>query len=91
MVFWDGDVNRVMKDKKQITPDLNYNDLQKQFTMTFVYAKCKDYIRIHLWDIMLQQAEIKENPWCSVGEYNVTTSDEEKLGGISLPSLKLVD
>ncbi|XP_015158404.1 uncharacterized protein [Solanum tuberosum] len=55
---------------------------QTHFTSTFVYAKCKDHLRRPLWDRMLQHAVVNTNPWCSVGDYNVITSIEEKLGGV---------
>lgn len=65
-LFQYGDVNCVVSDhdEQKITCDIINNEIQKQFTMTFVYVKCKEYLRIPLWDKMLQQAEIEDKPWC---------------------------
>lgn len=72
-LFWNGDVDFSVKDQdeQQITCDFTHNELQKQFTETFLYAKCKEYLRRTLWDKILQKAQIEDKPWCSVGDYNV--------------------
>ncbi|KAH0772311.1 hypothetical protein KY290_016292 [Solanum tuberosum] len=70
------------EDEQQITCDIGHNELQTHFNMTFVYAKCKDHLRRPLWDRMIFRAAESNKPWCSVGDYNVITSIEEKLGGV---------
>ncbi|XP_049375739.1 uncharacterized protein LOC125840542 [Solanum verrucosum] len=70
------------EDEQQITCDIGHNELQTHFNMTFVYAKCKDHLRRPLWDRMIFRAGESNRPWCSVGDYNVITSIEEKLGGV---------
>ncbi|KAG5580317.1 hypothetical protein H5410_050944 [Solanum commersonii] len=83
-LFWNRDIDCVVleEDAQHITCDLGHNELQNHFTTTFVYAKCKDHLRRPLWDIMLYQDAETNKPWCSVGDYNVITSIEEKLGGV---------
>ncbi|WMV13660.1 hypothetical protein MTR67_007045, partial [Solanum verrucosum] len=50
---------------------------------TFVYAKCKDYLRRHLWERILHFADTNNViPWRTVGDFNVITDLDEKLGGI---------
>ncbi|KAH0737915.1 hypothetical protein KY290_036620 [Solanum tuberosum] len=70
------------EDEQQITCDIGHNELQTHFNMTFVYAKCKDHLRRPLWDRMIFRTAESNKPWCSVGDYNVITSIEEKLGGV---------
>ena len=74
-VFWSSDIdcNILDEDEKQITCNMNHNELQYQFTSTFVYAKCKDHLRRHLWDKMIQHSTLNDNPWCAVGDFNVIT------------------
>lgn len=45
-LFWTTDIDCVVleKDEQQITCDIRHNALHNQFTVTFVYAKCKDLI-----------------------------------------------
>ncbi|WMV30180.1 hypothetical protein MTR67_023565 [Solanum verrucosum] len=83
-IFWDRDIDCVVleEDEQQITCDIGHNELQTPFKITFVYAKCKDHLRRPLWDRMLFQAADSNKPWCSVGDYNVITTIEEKLGGV---------
>ncbi|XP_049348952.1 uncharacterized protein LOC125813502 [Solanum verrucosum] len=86
-LFWNMDVDCVVleEDEQQITCNIGHNghnELQTHFTTTFVYAKCKDQLRRPLWDRMLHHSAENTNPWCSVGDYNVITSIEEKMGGV---------
>lgn len=80
----NSDVDYVMRDQdeQQIPCEITHNKLQKQFTTAFVYVKCKYSLRRPLWDKILQQSEIGDKPWCSMGDYNIKTSTEEKLRGI---------
>ncbi|XP_015161044.1 uncharacterized protein [Solanum tuberosum] len=84
-LFWNLEVDcKVLEeDEQQITCEIAHNELQTPFTTTFVYAKCKDHLRRPLWDRMLDHANATTNsPWCAVGDYNVITSIDEKLGGV---------
>nr|XP_019067280.1 uncharacterized protein LOC109119268 [Solanum lycopersicum] len=92
-VFWNSDIdcNILDEDEQQITCDMKHNELQYQFTSTFIYAKCKDYLRRPLWDKMRHHASIITNPWCAVGDYNVISDVDEKLGGLPYNMRKSMD
>ncbi|KAH0667664.1 hypothetical protein KY285_028870 [Solanum tuberosum] len=83
-LFWNMDIDCVVleEDEQQITCDIGHNELQTNFTYTFVYVKWKDHLRRTLWGRMLHHASGNTNPWCSVGDYNVITSIEENLGRV---------
>ncbi|KAK4716315.1 hypothetical protein R3W88_014653 [Solanum pinnatisectum] len=84
-LFWGSDItcNILEADEQQITCDINHSEASSNYIKTFVYAKCKDYLRRPLWDRMLHIAYTRDStPWCAVGDYNVITDTEEKLGGI---------
>ncbi|KAG5568244.1 hypothetical protein H5410_064739 [Solanum commersonii] len=82
-LFWNKDIDCVVieEDDQQITCDISHNEIQTHFTITFVYAKCKDQLRRPLWDIMLFHVTKAETAKAH-SDYNVITSIEEKLGGI---------
>ena len=82
-VFWSTDIdyNILDEDEQQITCNIKHNELQYQFTSTFAYAKCKDHLMRPLWDKMIHHDTLNDNPWCTVGDFNVLTCMEEKLGG----------
>ncbi|KAK4729629.1 hypothetical protein R3W88_022617 [Solanum pinnatisectum] len=84
-LFWNNDVtcNVLETDEQQMTCEINHIEAPGNYFMTFVYAKCKDYLRKPLWDRLLHLADTRNDiPWCTVGDYNVITDTEEKLGGI---------
>ncbi|KAH0734895.1 hypothetical protein KY285_010602 [Solanum tuberosum] len=75
--------NVLEEDEQQITCDISHNQLNNQFTITFVYAKCKDHLRRPLWDRMMHYATNRTNsPWFSIGDFNVIRAIKEKLGGL---------
>ncbi|XP_069154435.1 uncharacterized protein [Solanum lycopersicum] len=92
-VFWNSDIdcNILDEDEQQITCDMKHNELQYQFTTTFIYAKCKEYLRRPLWEKLLHHASVSTNPWCAVGDYNVISDVEEKLGGLPYNMKKSMD
>ncbi|KAH0665370.1 hypothetical protein KY285_026576 [Solanum tuberosum] len=51
------------------------------FFITIVYAKCKDYLRRQLWDRLIHFSNMNI-PWCTIGDFNVITTPDEKQGGI---------
>ena len=70
---------------------MKHNELQYQFTSTFVYAKCKDHLRRPLWDKIIQQPTLNDNPLCAVNEFNVITSVERKHRGVPYNMRKSMD
>ncbi|XP_055824941.1 uncharacterized protein LOC129893436 [Solanum dulcamara] len=81
-IFWTKDVNcTILENEEQlITCEINHVMRPNQFITTFVYDKCKDHLRRTLWDSILQQSTIPF-PWCTLGDFNIITDPEEKLGG----------
>lgn len=68
--------------KQHISCELNHVMVPQKFIITYVFAKCKDYLKRSLWDKMLAQADTSY-PWCNVGDFNMLSSLEEKLRGIT--------
>ncbi|XP_055835119.1 uncharacterized protein LOC129903596 [Solanum dulcamara] len=83
-LFWTKDIDcRILENEEQlITYEFNHVMNPNQFIVTFVYAKCKDHLRRPLWDSMLQQSATSL-PWCTLGDFNVITDPQEKLGGVT--------
>ncbi|TMW81069.1 hypothetical protein EJD97_012226, partial [Solanum chilense] len=81
-LFWSNEVicNVLDSDQQQVTCELIHEECSEKFIITFVYAKCKDYLRRPLWDSMLQWANT-DYPWCTIGDFNVISSTKEKIGG----------
>lgn len=46
-VFFNEDIEGVIsdEDEQQITCEVKNNEVQNNFTITFIYAKCKDLLR----------------------------------------------
>ena len=42
-------------------------------------AICKDHLRRHLWDKLLQHDNGNDKPWCTFGDFNVITARDEKI------------
>ncbi|XP_047264380.1 uncharacterized protein LOC124896702 [Capsicum annuum] len=91
-IFWTQDVScKVLEsDDQQITYEFKHVEHPSTFLMTFIYAKCRDHLRRPLWDRLLQVATT-ELPWCTVGDFNVITDLDEKLGGIPYNMKKSFD
>lgn len=54
-------------------------DSIESFMTSFIYAKCKDYLRRPLWVRLLHFSNM-DIPCCTMGDFNVITTPEEKLG-----------
>ncbi|KAK4721510.1 hypothetical protein R3W88_011743 [Solanum pinnatisectum] len=83
-LFWTNDTTcKVLEtDEQQITCEINHTAIPETYIKTFVYAKCKEYLRKPLWDRLLHFADTRNaTPWCTVGDFNVITDTDEKLGG----------
>ncbi|XP_055826362.1 uncharacterized protein LOC129894731 [Solanum dulcamara] len=83
-LFWNKDVDcRILENGEHvITCEIFHVMNPNQFRVSFVYAKCKDHLRRPLWDNMLQHSNTTL-PWCTLGDFNVITEPEEKLGGVT--------
>ena len=81
-IFWSTEVtcNILESDQQQVTCEISYEGYSEKFLMTYVYAKCKDSLRKPLWDSMLRWSTTVY-PWCILGDFNVISSTQEKLGG----------
>ncbi|XP_049399717.1 uncharacterized protein LOC125863742 [Solanum stenotomum] len=93
-LFWTNEItcNVIEADEQQISCELNHTEAPETYITTFVYAKCKEYLRKPLWDRLLHLADTKDTfPWCTVGDFNVITDIDEKLGGIPYNMRKSLD
>lgn len=50
--------------------------------ITVVYAKCRNHLRRPMQDRHRQQSANVTAPWYIIGDFNVITSVEEKIGGV---------
>ncbi|KAG5605830.1 hypothetical protein H5410_027322 [Solanum commersonii] len=80
-LFWNSDMtcNILEAEDQQITCELKHVNCNANFHVTFICAKCKEHLRRPLWDKLIQYSN-KGEPWCTIGDFNVITSTEEKLG-----------
>ncbi|XP_049348974.1 uncharacterized protein LOC125813528 [Solanum verrucosum] len=93
-LFWNTDIicTVLETDEQQITCEISHTDIQGTYIKTFVYAKCKDYLRRPLWDRLLHISDSRDTiPWCTVGDFNVIIDIDEKLGGIPYNMRKSVE
>ncbi|KAK4707227.1 hypothetical protein R3W88_033199 [Solanum pinnatisectum] len=93
-LFWTNDITcKVLEtDQQQITCEINHIEILETYINTFVYAKCKEYLRKPLWDRLLHFADTRNaTPWCTVGDFNVITDTDEKLGGNTYNMRKSMD
>ncbi|WMV45630.1 hypothetical protein MTR67_039015 [Solanum verrucosum] len=84
-LFWNTDIicTVLETDEQQVTCEISHTEIQGTYIKTFVYAKCKDYLRRPLWDRLLHISDTRDTtPWCTVGDFNVITDIDEKFGGI---------
>ncbi|KAG5606078.1 hypothetical protein H5410_027570 [Solanum commersonii] len=84
-LFWTTDIscNVLEMDEQQITCEISHFEVQGIYIKTFVHAKCKEHLREPLWDRLLHLSDTSNTiPWCTVGDFNVITDIDEKLGGI---------
>ncbi|KAH0705908.1 hypothetical protein KY285_010432 [Solanum tuberosum] len=82
-LFWANAItgNIHENSEQHITGDFKQSDLTEGFMVSFIYAKCKEHMRRPLWDSLLQYASL-DIPWCTIGDFNVISNIEEKLGGV---------
>ncbi|KAH0709402.1 hypothetical protein KY284_010829 [Solanum tuberosum] len=91
-LFWNSDMkcNILEVEDQHITCELNHVECNAKFLVTFIYAKCKEHLRRPLWDKLIHYSN-KEEPWCIIGDFNVITSTDEKLGGLPYNMNKIFD
>lgn len=82
-VLWNNDYNCnvIYSDEQQVTYEFQYVGWPIKFKISFIYAKCRDYLRRSLWDRLLYFS-FDEVSWCTIRDFNVITTPEEKKGGI---------
>ncbi|KAK6791450.1 hypothetical protein RDI58_010531 [Solanum bulbocastanum] len=93
-LFWINDINCTVleADEQQITCEIKHIEAHMTYLKTFVYAKCKEYLRKPLWDRLLYIADNRDSiPWCTVGDFNVITDIAEKMGGCPYNMKKSLD
>ncbi|XP_015068710.1 uncharacterized protein LOC107013272 [Solanum pennellii] len=66
---------------QHITGEFELAHLHEKFLMSCIYAECKEHLRRPLWDRLMYFSNL-DMPWCTIGDFNVITSIEEKIGGI---------
>ncbi|XP_049378372.1 uncharacterized protein LOC125843202 [Solanum stenotomum] len=82
-IFWNADIQcQILENEDQhITCELNHVECKEKYMISFIYAKCKDHLRRPFWDKLMQLSD-KDIPWCTMGDFNMITSIEEKQGGV---------
>ncbi|KAH0716651.1 hypothetical protein KY290_012911 [Solanum tuberosum] len=82
-LFWSNEItSHILENHEQyITRNFKHPDLTEQFMMSFIYAKCKDHMRRPLCDRLLFYASMHV-PYCTIANFNLITSIEEKLWGM---------
>ncbi|XP_019225728.1 PREDICTED: uncharacterized protein LOC109207293 [Nicotiana attenuata] len=98
-IFWDQDYSGTVIDhhEQQISIELKHIEAAEPFILTIIYAKCKPVLRRPLWDCLRTKVASSNTSWCVIGDFNVISSIEEKIGGIpyqinkSLDFLSMID
>ncbi|KAG5605885.1 hypothetical protein H5410_027377 [Solanum commersonii] len=82
-LLWSSEITGNIHENsdQHITGEFKHSDLTERFMVSFIYAKCKEHMRRPLWDKLLHYAS-RDIPWCTIGDFNVITNIEEKLGGM---------
>ncbi|XP_059285202.1 uncharacterized protein LOC132038567 [Lycium ferocissimum] len=69
-------------NEQQITLKLFHQSLNCNIVLTVVYASCDAGERRMLWDSISQVSNLFDLPWLVGGDFNVISTEEEKLGGL---------
>lgn len=62
-----------------------------EVVVTLVYAKCNPDERLQLWESLYAISQDTLTSWLVVGDFNVITNEEEKLGGLLVTELEVRD
>ncbi|TMX01065.1 hypothetical protein EJD97_025277, partial [Solanum chilense] len=76
-----------------ITCRAKHVEHNEKFIFSLLYAKCKEHLRRPLWERLYHISNMG-SPWCTIGDFNVITSTDEKHGGIPYnmnKSLEFID
>lgn len=82
-ILWSNDyVLDIIEDREQHVL-VHISDFQRpiSFFVTVVYTKCDEQLRNILWDDLIETTSSISGPWGVVGDFNVISSTEEKIGG----------
>ncbi|XP_070052092.1 uncharacterized protein LOC142178801 [Nicotiana tabacum] len=81
-IFWTNDINiTILQDKEQHVHIKAEHNNCPSFLLMIVYAKCTEELRRELWSDSKNLASTIKEPWGVIGDFNVITNREEKLGG----------
>ncbi|OIT27625.1 hypothetical protein A4A49_65972, partial [Nicotiana attenuata] len=82
-IFWSSDYNLdILEDREQqVLVHITQNPGPVDFHLSVVYAKCDENLRRVLWDELRATADRIRGPWGVVGDFNVISEPEEKIGG----------
>lgn len=91
--IWNSNFNiTVVKDTDQhITCKISHYNTSNSFYLTTVYAKCRSSFRKELWEDMVDFSNSINEPWAILGDFNVITNVEEKIGGSPYRIEKSID
>ncbi|XP_070046797.1 uncharacterized protein [Nicotiana tomentosiformis] len=71
-----------LDDEQVLTMELQHTEAVEPFQITVIYAKCKIALGRPLWEVLRQKSMTCTIPWCVIGDFNMITSIEEKVGGL---------
>lgn len=66
---------------QHITCIVEHVEHNENFMDSCIYSKCKDHLRRPLLYKLFHFSNM-DIPWCTIGDFNVITSTEEKYGGL---------
>ncbi|XP_070017658.1 uncharacterized protein LOC142172585 [Nicotiana tabacum] len=80
-LFWTNAINiAILQDKEQHVHIKAEHNNCPSFLLTIVYAKYTEEVRRELWSDLRNLASTIQEPWGVIGDFNVITNREEKLG-----------
>lgn len=81
-LMWTNDIHiTILQDKEQhVHVKVDHNSCPS-FYLFLVYAKCTKVLRRELWADLRTMASNIHDPWGVIGDFNVISTREEKIGG----------
>ncbi|KAG5599845.1 hypothetical protein H5410_031215 [Solanum commersonii] len=82
-IFWSTSYQLdIIEDKEQhVLIHITHLHEPVDFHLSLVYVKCEEAFRIPLWDDLRDISGRITGPWGVVGDFNVITCSDEKIGG----------